>query len=262
MKNVVLVILCVLFLFVGLPIFFGSWFTVNSGEVAIVTTWGAATSVVEDGLHLKWPIAQSVIKVDVKTRKAHSPSDAGSKDLQRVSTNTAINYHLDRNKIKEIYSKTGLNVEDNIIEPRIQEVVKAVVARYSADQLLAKRDVVKGEIEDALKSSLTPYFIVVEAVQITNFDFSKEFNATIEAKQMAEQNAQKAKNDLTRIQVEAEQRVTIAKAEAEAIKIQSEAVQTQGGKAYISIKAIEKWDGKLPTYFGGSGPLPFLDVAK
>jgi regulator of protease activity HflC (stomatin/prohibitin superfamily) len=245
---------------VAFPVLFSAVFTINSGERGIVRTFGSVTSVVEDGLHFKIPIVQSVIKVNVKTQKAHSPASAGTKDMQSVNAEVALNYHLDAERLSEIYSRFGLGVENNIIEPRIQEVVKAVVAKYSADQLLSQREAVKREIAQTMKASVAPYFIVVEDIQITNFKFSESFNAAIESKQTAEQSAFKAKNDLERIKIEAEQKIATARAEAEAIRIQSEAVRAQGGKEYVQMKAIEKWDGKLPTYAGGNGPLPFIEV--
>lgn len=237
-----------------------SCYTVDSGERAIIKTWGAVTSVESDGIHFKLPFAQTKTIVDVRTRKAHAPAAAASSDMQRVQTEVALNFHLDPNKLSEIYTKSGLGVEEVLIDPRIQEVVKAVVAKYQADKLLSQRESVKGEIETLLKNSLAPYHIVVEAVQITDFKFSEQYDAAIEAKQTAEQNAQKAKNDLERIKIEATQKVETAKAEAEAIKIQSEAVRAQGGAEYVKLKAIEKWDGKLPTYSGGNAPMPFLSV--
>ncbi len=236
-------------------------YTVDAGERGIVLTWGAVTKVVDDGLHVKIPYMQAVRIVDVRTRKAHAPAQAASSDMQRVGTEVALNYHLDPTKLEEIYSKTGLEIEVTLIDPRIQEVVKAVVAKYQADKLLAQREVVKAEIEQALKVSLAPYHVLVEAVQITDFKFSEQYDAAIEAKQTAEQNAQKAKNDLERIKVEAEQKIATARAEAEAIRIQSEAIKAQGGAEYVQLKAIEKWDGKLPTY-QGSGPVPFLQIGK
>ena len=167
---------------------------------------------------------------------------------------------MNPDKLAEIYTKHGLDLENKIIDPRIQEVVKAVTARYQADKLLLQRETVKAEIEQEMKKALTSYYISVEAVQITNFSFSEQYEAAIEAKQTAEQNAQKAKNDLERIKIEAEQRVATARAEAEAIRIQSEAVRAQGGAEYVQLKAIEKWDGALPTYSGGQ--LPFIQIGK
>ena len=236
-------------------------YTVDAGERGIVLTWGAVSKVVDDGLHVKIPYMQTVRIVDVRTRKAHAPAQAASSDMQRVGTEVALNYHLDPTRLEEIYSKTGLETEATLIDPRIQEVVKAVVAKYQADKLLAQREMVKAEIEHSLKISLAPYHVLVEAVQITDFKFSEQYDAAIEAKQTAEQNAQKAKNDLERIKVEAEQKIATAKAEAEAIRIQSEAIKAQGGEGYVQLKAIEKWDGKLPTY-QGSGPVPFLPIGK
>jgi regulator of protease activity HflC (stomatin/prohibitin superfamily) len=173
-----------------------------------------------------------------------------------------LNYHLNENKLSEIYSTIGTDVENKIIAPRIQEVVKAVVAKYSAEQLLSMREAVKNEIAAALRRSISEYNVVVEDIQITNFHFSQSFNAAIEAKQTAEQQAMKARNDLERVKVEAEQKVAMAEAEAEQIRIQAEAIQKQGGKEYVQLKAIEKWDGKLPAYMGGNAPMPFIDVTK
>lgn len=250
------------FAFIGIIVFsalMGSWYTVDAGERGIVLQWGSVVNVVDDGLHFKLPFVQSVKVVDVRTRKAHAPAQAASSDLQRVETEVALNYHLDPSRLESIYTKTGLDVESSLIDPRIQEVVKAVTAKYQADKLVGHRDIVKAEIESQLKTSLAPYNVLVEAVQITNFKFSEQYDAAIEAKQTAEQNAQKAKNDLDRIKVEAEQKIATAKAEAEAIRIQSEAIKAQGGEGYVQLKAIEKWDGALPTYQGGN-TMPFLQL--
>lgn len=260
-KYVVISMLVALAVIVGLPILWGSWYTVSSGEVAIIKTWGAVTSIAGDGLHFKMPIAQSVEKIDIRTRKAHSPSEAGTKDMQRITTEVSVNYHFDQSKIKEIYTNTGIdNIEDKIVDPRIQEEVKAVIARFSADQLLAQREGVKGEIEMSLKKSLASYNIILEAVQITNFKFSEQYNESIEQKQVSEQNAQKAQNDLARIKIEAEQKIVQSTAEANAIKIQLDAIKSNGGKEYIQKLSIEKWNGELPTYMGGSAPMPFLNI--
>lgn len=260
MKKVVFGIVVALMVFIGLPILWGSWYTVSTGEKAIIKTWGAVSDVKGDGLHFKIPFAQSVEKVDVRTKKAHSPSEAGSKDMQSITTEVSLNYHLNENKLKEIYFRTGVDIEDKIIDPRIQEDVKAVIAKFSADQLLAQREIVKGEIEKSLKTSLSAYDVVVEAVQITNFKFSKAYNDAIEMKQVAEQSALTAKNDLLRINIEAEQTISKAKAEAEAIRIQAQAIKENGGKEFVTKLAVEKWDGKLPTYMGGNTPVPFLDI--
>lgn len=236
----------------------GSFFTVDSGERALVLRFGTVISVVDDGLHFKLPFVDSVKKVSVRTQKAHSPAAAGTNDLQNVATEVALNYHLDPAVLKDTYARVGLDVEAKVIEPRIQEVVKAVVARYTAEQLLRQREQVKSEIVMGLAQSLATYNITLEDVQITNFKFSTAFDDAIEAKQTAEQNALKAKNDLDRIKVEAEQKIATAQAEAEAIRIQTAAIKEQGGEAYVRLKAIEKWDGSLPHVNGGA--MPFINI--
>ncbi|HSI23726.1 MAG TPA: prohibitin family protein [Methylophilaceae bacterium] len=239
---------------IGLSVVSDCFYTVTSGQRAIVFRFGQIKAVESEGLHLKVPFMDTTIIVDVRTLKAESPADAGTKDLQRVSANVALNYHLDPNVLKDTYSRVGLDVESKVIDPRIQEVVKAVVARYSAEELLAKREEVKQEVELALRNQLASYNIVVEAIQITNFQFSASFDHAIEAKQTAEQNALKAKNDLERIKIEADQKVAMAKAEAETIRIQADAIRAQGGAEYVQLKAIEKWNGQLPQVSGANTP--------
>lgn len=247
---------------ITLAVCLNCFYTVDAGQRGIVLSFGSVSKVVEPGLNFRTPIRDRIVLVDVKTQKAHAPANAGTKDLQNVDTQVALNYHVNADKLEEIYSKTGLDVETKIIDPRIQEVVKAVIAKYSAEQLLSMREAVKNEIAASLRRSIAEYYIVVEDIQITNFQFSASFNAAIEAKQTAEQQAMKAENDLKRIEVEAKQTIATAQAEAEKIRIQAEAIQKQGGKEYVQLKAIEKWNGALPTYMGGDAPIPFVSVNK
>jgi regulator of protease activity HflC (stomatin/prohibitin superfamily) len=236
------------------------FFTVQQGTRGIVLRFGEIRSIESEGFHFKMPLMDQVVQVDVRTLKAESPADAGTRDLQRVTTKVALNYHLKPEVLKDTYSRVGLDVETKVIDPRIQEVVKAVVARFSAEELLARRDDVKHEVEEALRGQLSAYNIVLEAIQITNFQFSASFDHAIEAKQTAEQNALKAKNDLERIKIEAEQKVAMAKAEAEAIRIQADAIRAQGGAEYVQLKAIEKWNGVLPQVSGGNTPFINLNT--
>jgi regulator of protease activity HflC (stomatin/prohibitin superfamily) len=247
---------------IGSVLVSGAFYTVKAGERALVFTWGEITSVTSEGLHFKIPVMQAISKVDIRAQKAEAPAAAASKNMQNVSTILTLNYFLDPNKLRELYSTVGLEVEKKIIGARVQETVKSVVARYSAEELLSMREQVKNEISESLTKQLAQYHIIVGAggVQITSFEFSRSFNEAIEDKQVAEQKALTAKNNLERIKVEAEQKVAQAKGEAESIRIQAEAIRAQGGKEYVNLKAIEKWDGKLPLYTGGNGPLPFLEV--
>lgn len=238
------------------------FYTVESGESAIILSWGKANGVSGPGAHFKVPFRDDIVKVSTRTLKAEAPAVAASKNMQTVHTKVSVNYHLDPSKLTELYTKVGLDVEPKIIDSRIQEVVKAVIAKYTADELLAQREQVKSEISIMLTQQVSQYYIIVEqgGVQITNFEFSQAFVQSIEDKQIAEQNALKAKNDLDRIKVEADQQIAAARGTAEAIRIQADAIRAQGGAAYVQLKALEKWNGALPQYMGGNGPIPFLDV--
>ncbi len=254
---------------IAIVVLFGSFYTVNSGQRAIVLTNGRVTSVQGDGLHFKTPLIQKVIKVDIRTLQAHAQASAGTNDLQSIHTEVSANYHLLPDQVGVIYSKFGLDVEDRIIDPRIQEVVKAVVAHYTAEQLLKQRDIVRGQIREDLSKMLTEYSILLEDIQITDFKFSKAFDEAIEAKQTAEQRALTAKNDLLRIQIEAQQAVAtaegkaksnlaIAEADAKAISLKGDALRNNPGVAELN--AIDKWDGALPQVSGGN--TPFINLTK
>ncbi len=245
-----------------LAIIWSCFFTVRSGERALVFRFGQVQTVVSDGLHFKLPFIEDIKIVDVRTQKAHSPANAGTRDLQTVTSEVALNYHLQAESLADTYSRIGLDVENKVIDPRIQEIVKAVVAKFSAEELLTKREDVKNEIATGLRTSLLAYNIAVEDIQITNFSFSHSFDAAIEAKQTAEQQALKAKNDLDRIKVEAQQKIAMAEAEARTIQIQAQAIKEQGGAEYVQLKAIEKWDGKLPQVSGGNTPFINLPAAR
>jgi len=251
-----------LLVLIGIIILWSSFYTVTSGERAIVLRFGQVQGVEKDGLHFKMPFIESIKIVDVRTQKAHSPATAGTRDLQSVQTEVALNYHLNAESLADTYARIGLDVENKIIDPRIQEVVKAVVARFSAEELLVKREDVKSDIASGLRSSLTSYNIVVEDIQITNFAFSRAFDSAIEAKQTAEQNALKAKNDLDRIKIEAQQKIAMAEAEAKTIQIQAQAIKEQGGAEYVQLKAIEKWNGQLPQVSGANTPFINLNHGK
>lgn len=231
--------------------FFMAVYTVDSGTRKIVLTAGEATSVSTEGLNFKVPFYQTTREVNIKTHKASQSARAASKDLQIVSSTISVNYHYNADKLIEIYETTGFDVEANIITPRIQETLKAVAARYSAEELITQREKAKGDIDAILKTDLARYNIIVEDVQLTEFNFSEEFNSAIEAKQTEVQKYLKSKNILQRTKIEAEGRIAEARGEAEAIRIQAEAIQNNGGAEYVELKRIEKWDGKMPTYIAG-----------
>lgn len=245
---------------IALILLFMTIYTVGAGQRAILLTWGKPNPIAQtSGIHFKTPIAQSVVIMSVQTLKYEAQASAASQDLQTVKTDVTVNFHLQPDSVVELYTNVGINYQDVLIQPAVQEIVKSITARYTAEQLITKRQEVKDKIDVALKDRLLKYNMVVDAISITNFDFSESFNAAIEAKVTTEQNALAAKNKLAQVQYEAQQRITQAEGEAQAIKIQAEAIQAQGGKEYVQLQAINRWDGKMPLVTGGNS-LPFINI--
>jgi regulator of protease activity HflC (stomatin/prohibitin superfamily) len=217
---------------------------------------------VNEGIHFKIPVVQTVTSMDVKIQKILTDAVASSSDLQDVDLSVALNYHIIPDKANLVYQKIGLEFKERIIDPAIQEVMKAVSARYTAEELITKRPAVSSEMKEALKSRLLTSNIAVDAFSIINFSFSQTFTDAIEAKQTAEQNALKAKRDLDRIKVEAEQTVAAATAEAKALGLQKQNITPdliELRKIEANLKAIQKWNGILPNVTG-SGAIPFIGV--
>lgn len=231
---------------------------VGPGERGVMTRLGAVEDrVLGEGLNFRVPIIEQVIKMDVKTQKLEVDALSYSKDLQNVDTKIALNFHLDPKHVHRLIQEIGQDYEVRIIGPAIQESVKAATAQFTAAELVSERPKVKEEIKATLMARLSPRHIDVDDFSIMNFQFSESYEKAIEEKQVAEQNALKAQNDLRRIQVEAEQRVAQAKAEAEAIKIQTEALQQN--QNLVRLEAVKKWDGVLPKYMAGNA-VPFIDI--
>lgn len=248
---------------IGIIVFillYSSFFTVNSGTRKIVLTAGEATSVATEGLNFKIPLLQTTKTVNIKTLQVTQEARAASKDLQIVSSTISVNYHFDSSKLLQIYKTTGFEVNDSIVSPRIQETLKAVASQYSAEGLITQREKAKIAIDNVLKKDLAKYGIIIEAIQLTEFNFSDGFNESIELKQTEQQNTLKAENILQRTKIEADQRIAQAEGEAEAIRIQSNAITNNGGAEYISLKAIEKWDGKLPQVSSGDSSGMILNL--
>ncbi len=235
---------------------------VGAGERGIMLNFGAVQpEVLNEGLHFRIPIMQKVIKMDVKVHKSQTDAESVSKDLQDTRSTIAVNYHVSPEKANWLYQNIGITYKERIIDPALQEVVKAITARYTAVELITQREKVRSEIKDLLKQRLLISNIIVDDFSILNFSFSQQFTQAIESKQTAEQLAMKAQRDLERIKIEAEQKITQAKAEAEALRLQKENVTPQLIKLRqieASIKAIDKWDGHMPKVT--SGAVPFIDV--
>lgn len=234
---------------------------VGSGKRGVVLKWGAVTEeILGEGIHWVTPISKKVEKMDVMIHKVEREASASSKDLQVVTTKVAINYYLDPSKVNKLYQTFRWDWQIRVIEPSVEEFIKKTTSKYTAEELVIKREIVKNDLKTVLAESLTKSYIILTDIFITDFDFSDQFNKAIEEKVTAEQNAIREKNKLEQRKYEAEQIVVKAKAEAEAIKIQAQAITQRGGREYVNMKAVEKWDGKLPQHMIPGGALPFIKL--
>lgn len=239
-----------------------SFVIVHPGMRGVLVQMGAVKDTIfEEGLRFKIPFVQNVISMNVQVQKLESQQSASSKDLQIINTVCAVNYHLDPTNVNKLYQHIGLSYGERIINPAISESLKAVTAQYTAEELISKRSEVGMKIKEILSTKLASYYIVLDEVNLTEFTFSKEFNAAIEQKQIAEQQALKASLDLQRIEIEAQQKIEQAKAEAESLRLQKQEVTSELvelRKIEAQMEAIKKWDGQLPTITGGV--MPFINV--
>jgi regulator of protease activity HflC (stomatin/prohibitin superfamily) len=260
-----------------------SFVIVDSGHVGVVRTLGAVQPVpLSEGFHFKKPFIDKIEQIDVRLTKAQSKSAAASKDLQTVETQVTVQYSLTGATAPETFQKIGTRdvVAVTIIEPAIQESVKAVTAQYTAEQLVTKRAEVKLQIQDAidnfidvtLKDKDVPNALKISNVAITDFEFSDEFNRAIELKVKAEQEALQARNEkMKRVtQAEAayqEQKLAAdaaaydieARSKAKADAIAREAKALKDNPELIQLRMSEKWDGTLPKFTGGEA-IPFIDI--
>jgi regulator of protease activity HflC (stomatin/prohibitin superfamily) len=264
---------------------------VDAGNRGVLVQFGNVDTdaSLDEGLHFVVPFRDNVVQMEVRTQKLVEDTTSASKDLQDVSTQVALNYHVNPDRAQVLYQQLGFDYANRVIIPAIQESVKQVTARFNAEELITKRETVKNQIEEQITARLAAYNIIADAISITDFQFSQLFKQAVEAKVAAQQRALQAQNELRRIQIEAqqneakaigEQKANIARAEG--IK-QSNVLQAQGeaqaitiidqqlrnNPTYLEWLKATKWDGKLPLVTGGGvagadgggqGVTPFIEI--
>jgi len=233
-KKVYLVGFLILFIIITIA---SSIRVIGTGSVGVVTQFGRVTGrELPEGLSVVAPWGINNVAVyDIKVQKEQVTSTAASKDLQDVSSQVVLNYNVERDSVSKLHQNIGTTYVDKIINPAINEVFKAASAEYTASELITKRSDLKNVAQKTLTQRLSPYGIDVSQLSIVNFKFSDNFSKAIEEKQVAQQNAERAKFNLE-----------AARTDAQAQKAQSLTLTAN----YLQKQAIEKWDGKLPTYLG------------
>lgn len=226
---------------------------VPAGYEGVRLRFGALDGTMNPGIHVVIPGVHRVELMETRTQKEESQATAASRDLQIVTTTLALNFRLAPGKVDEVYGSVGLLYKQRVIDPTVQESLKVVTAKYTAEELIRSRAQVKNEVETEIIRRLQSYNIIVDpsGLSIVNFDFSPEFNKAIEAKQVAQQEAEKQKYVLAQAELQKQTEVARAKGTAEAARLNAEALKVNGGGLVIAREWIEKWDGKLPQVAGG-----------
>jgi regulator of protease activity HflC (stomatin/prohibitin superfamily) len=248
----------------GSIFFFGLFFLrpfaiVNAGERGVVMRFGKVQDkVFDEGIHFIMPIVTSVQNLTVRVQKNDVEAAASSKDLQDVKANVAVNWHIDPEKVNQVFQRVGDEEQIilRILEPSVSEIVKAATAKKTAEQIITMRTELKEEIDQTLEQRLRDYAIVVDDVSLVDVSFSEEFAKAIEAKQIAEQQAKQADFDALKASKEAQAQVNRAKGQAESQRLQKLTLT----KELLQQQAIEKWDGKFPAVMGGNGTLPLVNI--
>ena len=244
---------------------------VQPGHTGVVVTLGRVDEgVLQEGLHAKLPFVQNVVMIDNRITKLEVDTEAFSSDLQTVETRLAINYRVDTSKSYSIYKNIGSSYEGVLVEPAVNEVLKAIVAKYSAEESVTNRTLISAGLVEGLNEKLNDIGLYVTDVNIINFEFSEAFITAIEEKQVAQQELLKAETEkqtaITKAEAEAESIRVRAEAEADALRITAQAEAEANATiaesltdALIEYHKIDKWNGELPIVTGGSGT--FLDIS-
>jgi prohibitin 2 len=262
----------------------GVFVTVDAGTVGVVKRFGAVKDVaLPEGLHFKLPFAEEVVPMTTRLTASEAKATAASRDLQIVTTDVTTTYAINGDLAPLTFQRVGTpeKIAATIVNPAVQESVKAVTAKFTAEQLVTQREVVKQQIQQAIEAFINTTLgekdvegaLNIANVAITDFKFSEEFNKAIESKVQAEQAALQAKNEKLRRVTQAEagaEEVKLA-AEAQAFTIEAESIARaeaitreaealSGRPEVLRLRSIERWDGVLPRITSGDGVMQMLQL--
>jgi len=273
----------IIILVLALVLLGGMTVVVDAGHVGVVRSLGAVqTKPLDEGFHFKKPFIDQVELMDIRLTASHAKATAASKDLQTVSTEVTTQYSLNGELAPLTFQRIGnlAKFSSALVEPGIQECVKSVTAKFTAEELVTKRELVKQQIQEALSDFINKTLqekdltgaLNIANIAITDFSFSEEFNRAIELKVKAEQEALQAKNEKIRrttqaeasaaereLAADAEAYATTVQSKARADAIQREAAALKESPELIQLRTVEKWDGVLPRMSGG-GVIPFINM--
>ena len=264
-RTLGLLIVALILLIIG----WGTFVIIPAGHRGVVLLWGSVEKrIMGEGLNFKLPLAESVIKVDVKVQPhPFKEIDASSKEYQMVKMTGMMNFHIDPAYVNDLYQKVGLDFADKVIDPAFNDFVKEVVPTYPIGEILPKREEIRRRAMTKLGENLARYHIIVDDIYFANIRFSTGYEGAVEAKQVAQQQVETQKQVLAQREIEAQQKVATAKGEAEAILVvaqgqakANDALSHSISPILVQYKGVEKWNGILPQVSGGA--VPFIDLSK
>ena len=229
---------------------FNPFYVVEGGHRGVVKKFGAIqTEELKEGLNFTNPFVDTIEQWDVRVFKFETKSSVVSFDIQPVTAISALNYHIDPDKVADLVKIVSGNITQNVIVPAMEESLKTVTAKYAVQDLINKREIVRDEVKSLVSKKLAKYYLIVDDYSIVNFDFSDKFTKSVEEKQISEQRSQQAKYELEKVKIDSEQAIARAKAEAEGLRMQKEQITPELlelRRIEMQKVAIEKWSGKLP----------------
>lgn len=233
---------------------------VEAGHTGVIVTLGKVNDgVLQEGIHVKAPFVQKVVKIDNRITKLEVQTEAFSKDLQTVTTTLAINYRVDTSKSFSIYKNIGSDYETVLVTPAVNEVLKATTAKYTAEESVTNRALISDGLVEGLNEKLNSIGLYVTDVNIINFDFSEAFITAIEEKQVAQQKLLKSETDKQTAIINAEANAETIRITAEAEAKANQIINDSLTKNVIEYNKVEKWNGELPKVTGSSGSLVSFD---
>jgi regulator of protease activity HflC (stomatin/prohibitin superfamily) len=264
-RTLGLLILALLIYIIG----WGTFVLIPAGHRGVVLLWGSVENrIMGEGLNFKTPMAETVIKVDVKVQPhPFKEIDASSKEYQMVKMTGMMNFHIDPTYVNDLYQKVGLDFADKVIDPAFNDFVKEVVPTYPIGEILPKREEIRQRAMGKLGENLSRYHIIVDDIYFANIRFSTGYEGAVEAKQVAQQQVETQKQVLAQREIEAQQKVATAKGVAESILVvaqgqakANDVLSRSISPILVQYKGVEKWNGILPQVSGGV--VPFIDLSK
>lgn len=236
-----------------------SSYTVNTGEVAVISTFGKITDIKGEGLHFKMPFVQNAEMLEVRERLYYFSKDnntdtslsVSTKDIQSINIELTVQASI--SDAGKLFRSFNGKHETRFIRPRVREIVQATISKYTIEEFVSKRTEISRQILEDLKDDFEVYGLAVSNISIINHDFSDEYEIAVEQKKVAEQAVERAKAEQQKILLEAENKVKLAEylLREKELQAQANAVESKSLSFELLFKmAIERWNGVLPSVLG------------